>query len=198
MKEMNTHDSGFGLIGVLIVIAVIIVIGAAGLVTYKHDHHKTTETSSYVKASQPKTTSKTATAKPSTSTTVTQTSSNTFAIPEFGTHMTLPAGLPATDLQYVVQNNPATTSNPTAYSTASFTTKSLLQLGSQCTAAQGAIGIISQSSTNPNTAGALQVGNYYYIFASPQGTCTGSQSGENLAQSQTALLKQAFETITTN
>lgn len=134
MEEMNIHNSGFGLVGVLIVIAVVTVVGGVGLVAYNDNHHKTTNINSSTKTSPPKTktTSKSATTttKSSTSTTATQTNANTFAIPEFGIQMTLPTGLSASDLQYVVQNNPATTSNPTAFSTASFTTKSLLQLGS--------------------------------------------------------------------
>jgi hypothetical protein len=109
--------------------------------------------------------------------------------------MTLSTRLSASDLEYIVQNNPATASNPSAYSTASFTTKSLLQLGSQCTADQGVIGIIAQPSTNPNTSRALRVGNYYYTFSSSQSSCSASVNANNIELSQTALLRQAFTTI---
>jgi hypothetical protein len=40
-----------------------------------------------------------------------------------------------------------------------------------------------------------QLGNYYYAFAAPQGSCTVNPDAQKLESQQIALLQQAFDSI---
>lgn len=128
-------------------------------------------------------------------------STSSFALPELGVSFALPNGLTPGDLQYYAQiDRPGTTADPNLWSTIGFTTKSLLQLDSQCTAVEGAIGMIVRYSEDPMAIKAevresRPLGSYYYAFAAPQGNCTLNPDAQKLESAQIALLQQAFETI---
>lgn len=137
----------------------------------------------------------------SVSTTTPTSSTSVFIIPEFGVKMTLPNGLSPDDLVYDAQlDRPVTAADQHPWSTASFTTKSLLQLDSACTAAEGSIGMIVRYTEDPKAIKAevresLPLGNYYFAFAAPQGSCGMSPDAQKLESEQIGLLQQAFNTI---
>jgi hypothetical protein len=55
--------------------------------------------------------------------------------------------------------------------------------------------MIVRSSEDPKVMSEIHLGQYYFSFQSPQGSCTDSTSIASLEQSQIELLKQAFLTI---
>ncbi len=132
---------------------------------------------------------------------VSTTSTNIFTIPEYGIQLTLPAGLTSDDIQYYAQiDRPGTTTDSHLWSTVSFTTKSLLQLDNGCTAEEGSIGMIVRYSEDPTAIKAevresRPLGNHYFAFAAPQGSCTTNPNAQKLESSQIKLLQQTFETI---
>ncbi len=192
MKSLNSNQNGFGFLGIFTLVLVMAIGIGTGWYVYDHNHKNSKNSGTSTTVTQNKSTT-----SHTTSTSSTEPASNGYAVPELGIQMTLPSGLSASDLQYVAQTNiPGTGSDPTPYSTASFTTKSLLQLDNGCTAAQDALGIIEQLPQNPGTTSAIHVGNYYYTFSAPQSSCSANKEAGELELSQTALLNQAFETTT--
>lgn len=129
------------------------------------------------------------------------TTTSNFSIPELGVSLTLPSGLNSTDLQYSADlSRPVSTVDEHSWSTISFTTKSLLQLDPQCSAAEGSIGMLVRYTEDPKAIHAQvvkssQLGNYYYAFAAPQGSCTENSQAQKLEAQQIALLQQAFDSL---
>jgi Tfp pilus assembly major pilin PilA len=200
MEEMDTRNSGFGLVAVLIVIVAIVVIGVVGGVVYKHDHKTAPVETSTLKSStssqskkQTSTTTQGSSSQSSNSSSTTNT--NTFNIPELNATMTLPSGLSASDLKYVITTNTGT-------QVANFTTTSLETAdgSNNCNGSNGGIGSIWETTQSPASGAdaSKQIGQYYYNFEQPASPCSGNSSAEQLELTQTAELKQAFETITTN
>lgn len=130
------------------------------------------------------------------------TASNSFVVPELGISVALPVGLDPTDLVYSAAINlPGTPDDPALWSTLSFSTKSLIQLDSRCTAAEASIGVIARYSEDPATIHAhvlktQATAHYYYSYAAPEGPCSDNPEAAQLQWSQINLLKQVIGNIT--
>jgi|GEM_PF-5267253 len=192
--EQNGRQLGFSTAVVLLAALVVALLALTAVGVYKH--HKTNSTKNNVStnttqtATKPKSTTST---EPSNTAAPTNQNTNTFEIPELYAKMTLPTGLSPSDLKYSI-------STSTGVPVADFTTVSLEQADGtgSCSADQAPIGVIWRTTQNPASGSVTvkQAGNYYYAFEKPQGSCTGNLNAGKLEQSQTALLQQAFETIT--
>jgi Tfp pilus assembly protein PilV len=193
MKQSG-RQSGFGTIVVLLAILVVALLALTTVVIYQH--HKTNSTKSNVSTNTTQITTKpknTTTTEPSSNPAPTNQNANTYTISELYAKITLPSGLTPSDLKYSI-------STSTGVPVADFTTASLEQADgtSSCSAGQAPIGVIWRTTQNPASGSVIvkQIGQYYYAFEKPQGSCTGNLNAGKLEQSQTALLQQAFETIT--
>lgn len=173
MQGRSKYD-GFSVLWSVLAVVVVLAIGCIGWLVYHQGSVPTTDKTNTHKT-QPQT-------KPQTKPT------NEFVIPEFNVKMTLSDDLMKSNLTYVIDRSVQ------GAVFAKFTTKALLDLDSGCTAQEGAIGIIAQTPDDPKLAAEQKIGNYFYAFHSPQGSCTGG----SLEQTQTAALKQAFATIAAN
>lgn len=178
---------------ILLAVLVVAVLAVVGLVIYQH-HKSSPKGAATTHSSQ--TTNKQTNATSSNGTTQTpptNQNTNTFTIPELSAKMTLPDGLTPSDLKYTITTD-------IGVPAAGFTTASLEQMDGtgNCSAAQGSIGIIWRTTQNPASGSVTvkQIGQYYYAFEKPQDSCTSNVNAEKLKQSQTALLQQAFDTIT--
>jgi hypothetical protein len=135
------------------------------------------------------------------STTSSVASTSTYPIPEFGIVLTLPSGLSSSDLVYSAQiNRPVSAVDSNPWSTVSFSTKSLQQLDSACTADEGSIGMIVRYTEDPKAIKAQvsdsqQIGDHYFAFAAPQGSCSENPQAHQLESTQIGLLQQAFEAV---
>lgn len=184
---VRRRQAGFSVIEVVIAVLVIVVLAVAGFVVYQHHKPNSAKTNAATSQTQSTTQSQ------STTTTAKNQNADTFIIPELNATLTLPEGLTPTDLKYSI-------STLAGQPSAGFTTTSLEQLDgtSSCSASQASIGVIWRTTTNPASGSVIakQIGQYYFAFEKPQGSCTGNLNAGKLEQSQTALLQQAFETIT--
>lgn len=187
------HQSGFGILVVIIAFALVIVVAVSGFVVYQHNH-KSSEpvSSSHTTGSTTKQTQHQSTTTTPAPNQNASPSANTFAIPEIHAKITLPSGLSPTDLKYSIDTS-------TGVPVADFTTASLEQADGtgSCSASQAPIGVIWRTTQNPASGSVTtkQIGQYFYAFEKPQGSCTGNVNAGKLEQSQTSLLEQAFETI---
>jgi hypothetical protein len=117
---------------------------------------------------------------------------NVFKVRELGIEFQIPADL--TDLTYA-----ATTTN--GITSVSFSTLSLTNLdkangGSYCNSTNAGLGIISKSSQlGHDLSDSKQIGNYYYTWNHPQGTCSQNNDVINLQTKQSAELGNAFKSI---
>lgn len=176
----NTH---YSISTFLLAVLFIIGVGAIGLTYYTHQVPRMLQTK-----------------RASSTTQVTTT--NSLSIPELDIKLALPNGLTPGDLQYDAQiDRPGTTADPHLWSSLAFTTKSLLQLDSGCTAAEGSIGAIIRYSEDPRSINAVlresrPLGNYYFGFAAPQGPCSLNPNAEKLQLQQIQMLQQAFDSVT--
>lgn len=190
MKKTDNRQAGFGLVGVLVVVLVVVMIGATSWGVYQHNRQKLSKAADGQTNNNQQTNAK---SSGNTQTTSTNQNAKTFVIPELGAKIMLPDGLTATDLQYSINT---TTGVPVA----NFTTTNLEQMDGtgSCSAAQAPIGVIWRAIQNPASGSVTvkQIGQYYYAFEKPQGSCTGNLNAGKLEQSQTVLLQQAFATIT--
>lgn len=198
--RQRANQSGFSTSVILLAVLVVAALAVAGLVVYQH--HKSSSTNTGTKSSAATSQSqKTPNQQGTTTTQTTPTpaptnqNTNTFTIPELNAKLTLPDGLTPTDLKYAI-------STSTGVPVANFTTTSLQQADgtSSCRADQAPIGVIWRTTQNPASGSVTvkQIGQYYYAFEKPQGSCTGNLNAGKLEQSQTVLLQQAFKTITIN
>ena len=184
-QPTKRNQSGFSVIEVLLIVLVVAALAVIGFVVYQR--HKPSSAKNSAAISQTQTNTQ------STQTTPTNQNANTFTIPELNAKMTLPDGLAPSDLKYSIsslEGEPA----------AGFTTMSLEQADgtSNCSASLASIGVIWRTTKNVASGSVFvkQIGQYYYAFEKPQGSCTGNVTAGKLEQSQTSLLQQAFETIT--
>ncbi len=184
MKYLK-HQEGMVLPLVVLVAVVVAVIGVA---VWQSQKAKTNQATSSP--------TPTPVAQASSTPTVTPTPANEFKVTELGFKMTLPAGL--TGLKYVAHTNlPGNAEHPATYSSTSFSTTSLEESDSRCTAGDASIGSIVRYSENPSTFGSVtKVGNFYLVFTTPQQPCSDKAAAEQLQTSQTSLLRQALATAT--
>lgn len=191
MKQEG-NQSGIGIVGIIIAIAVVIVVVVSGFAVYRHNHKS-------VKPVGSNTTSRTTNQVQNQNTTTTpepnqgtKPSTNEFSVPEIHAKMTLPDGLSPSDLKYSIDTS-------TGVPVAGFTTVSLEQMDgtNSCNASQAPIGSIWRTTQNPSSGSVTtkQIGQYFYAYEKPQGSCTGNINAGKLEQTQTSLLEQAFETI---
>lgn len=187
-----------GIIPVIVALVVVALVVIAGLAIYNLSKHQ--QNVPIAKSSS--TPSATPSSRASTSPTPSPASMIEFKVTELGFEMTLPAGL--TGLNYVAQTNISgsfSDGTPYTLATSRFSTTSLQQSDSQCTAANNAIGTIVRYSEDPmgRVAGVTDVkklGNYYFGFETPQQPCSSTPGVGQVETSQINLLRQAFENAT--
>lgn len=193
MSASRSREAGTTLVMGLVAVLVVLIVVGVGFVVYKHDH-KTVRSDTTTRAQTqtthtPPATTTTSGAAPNQST---NQGDNAFAIPEIHAKITLPSSLSSTDLKYSIDTS-------TGVPVADFTTVSLEQADGtgSCSASQAPIGAIWRTTQNPASGSVTtkQIGQYFYAFEKPQGSCTGNVNAGKLEQSQTSLLGQAFETI---
>ncbi len=195
MGNRRASQSGFSSVFVLLSIIVVAVIAASGAAVYHyHTKNNATETSKTRLTSPGQTSKQNTNQQTGTRTPSANRTNNIFTIPELNAKITLPDGLTSSDLKYSIGTS---TGEPVA----NFTTSSLEQMNGtdSCSTVQAPIGVIWRTSQDPSSGSVTvkQIGQYYYAFERPQGSCTGNPNAGSLEQSQIVLLKQAFETITT-
>jgi len=175
-------------VGLVAVVAIVI-----GLAVYQAQRAKTNQATS----------SPTPSPTTQASSTPTPTATNEIKVAELGFKMTLPAGL--TDLKYVAETNLSVTGDKgiERFSKARFSTSSLEQKDSSsvCQAAHAApLGGITRYDAEPKYLDsgrvARKVGGFYLVFYEPQSACSDNSGTPNLQFSQSALLKQAFDSAT--
>jgi hypothetical protein len=130
---------------------------------------------------------------------VTPSPANEFKVAELGFKMTLPTAI--ADAKYFAKTNlPGSAAHPATYSTSSFTTTSLEQQDSRCSASANSIGSIARYSEDPSSfatvAAVRKVGSFYLAFITPKQPCSDKAAAEQLQSSQTTLLRQAFDSAT--
>lgn len=181
MRERRKQE-GFSILWAVLVALVVIAAACAGWLVYQRNGAMTADTKTNTNQQQP------------THQQPRPTPTTEFVVAELGFKMQLPSGL--TGLKYVIDNS--IPDYPTAY----FTTASLEQAdggNTQCTAAEHPLGAISKTSDNPATSGVhyamyMAVGSFYLTYTTPQQGCSSNSSTVSLETSQTALLRQAFNT----
>lgn len=60
---------------------------------------------------------------------------------------------------------------------------------------RGKTGAAIQGTTYDKVAGAIKVGDYYYIIVAPQASCSADKTAQDLQTKQTAALKEAIKTL---
>ena len=183
MKTARSKQTGFSPIEASIIVVVIAIIAVVGVVLYQRQTSNNRPTITTTGNQQ----KGTANGQPPQTTP----NPNEFTVTELGFKLILPDGIK--DLKYTVTG-----------SSAYFTTTTLEQLdgaGSQCTAANGAIGAISRLSQDPKTTGgsyitSKAVGSFYLTYNTPQQGCSRNTATNQLQLSQAKLLQQALDTAT--
>jgi uncharacterized membrane protein len=191
MKYLKRQE---GMITPLVIGLVVLVIVVVGVAVWQSQHAKTRANT----ATNAPTPSASARASSSPSSTATPTA-NEIKVTELGFKMTIPAGL--TGLKYLAHTNlPGNAEHPATYSTSSFSTTSLEEADSRCTAGDAPIGSIVRYSEDPSTFATVgsvtKVGSFYLAFTTPQQPCSDKATAEQLQTSQTTLLRQALATAT--
>lgn len=182
------RQSGFSLIGAVLLLAIIVVLAAASWAVYQRVKPSTTTTSTTPHNS-------TSSNQQSGGTGTQQTQTNLFRIPELGIEITVPDGLK--DLKYVVD-----TTSVSGTTFVRLTTGSLEAIdgeSSQCSAAQSALGVMWKTTSNPADTGARattykKVGDSYILYDHPQQGCSNVPATNQRQSSQTMLLQAAVQT----
>jgi hypothetical protein len=129
------------------------------------------------------------------------TTTSSFAIPQMGVNLTIPSDLSAAGLVYEAQlNRPVTAADEHPWATISFTSNALLALDSSCTADEAPLGMLVRYTEDPTSIHAdvrasLQLGSYYYGFATSPAPCSNNPAAEQLQLQETAELEQSFNSL---
>lgn len=180
-------QTGFSIVVLLVVIAVIAALAGTGWVVYQRVKPGTAKTNTTSNQNQ--------TNQHAGNTGNPQTQANTFRIPELGIELTLPDSLK--DLKYAVDTNSVPGTTFVRFTTATLEAQD--GAGSQCTAAQSALGVMWKSASNPADTGAAataskQIGDVYILYNRPQQGCSSNPSTTQLQSSQAKLLEAAVQT----
>lgn len=199
MKWLRAHNFSFGIVGTIVIVAVITVaIGAAGLITYTHDHSKATNLSaSTLITSTPSLVS----ARKSTAQTV-RTTQRYLYITQWGVRLTLSSV--TSSLYYYI--------NPKLPDVAYLSLQTIANVAPDCAADKYALGAIYRltdaeqqsaraSPTALNNPGTIQVGSYWYGFQGPQSACASPALNSAVSSAAPSFdgtsIQSTFKTIET-
>lgn len=192
MRKKSLNSKGFGLIAVVIVIAVLVVLGGAGAYVYHRDHRAKTTATTGSTSSNSSTQSATKSSTGTQNSTATQQSY--LIIKEWGVRLTLDSTTAST-YYYISPNLP---------NVAYFSLKTISDIAPTCAADKGGLGAIARlteaeqqsivSGKTPGIAGTMHIGSYWYSIAHPQGACMDNAQQASVNQvlpsySQGELLK---------
>jgi hypothetical protein len=168
-RTETAAEEGFGLVGVLIAIIVLVVAGSTGAYVYHRDHEKKAVIAGSTSNKSPRqATAKTTTGSQSSTTT----QGSYLTIKEWGVHLTLDSTM-ASMYYYISPNLP-----DVAY----FSLKTISDIAPNCAADKGGLGAIARlteaeqkaATANPsalNQPATIHIGNYWYSVVHAQGAC---------------------------
>ncbi len=174
MSSLNNRQSGFGALAVITLIAVVVIIGAAGFGVYKNQHKNTTAMTTATPSPEPQANP----VQPPTTAPATPVQ-QLKSVPELGIKFYIADSL--TDLTYYVHD--VQLSNGKTAKAVSFSTEALTTADPQCSAETGAPlggftigqGQYPKDDENVGTdyGKLVKQGNSSFIaFTSPQGSCS--------------------------